>query len=364
MPEQRVYANRAHLSCLKDPCLNDLCRAIWSEEPQELQLQHYGSRARFFKAVDAPEEASLWLLPLLWNDYLEQDLIALVEEEALRAAQMGRRLMVFSQGDFPAHLPITDGILFERSSYASRRDKGGNDVYALPAFIPDYLKLYCHGQVQLREKGASPVVGFCGQAGGSPLDLTQRELMTRLRKMSYRMGWRKWEPAPYEVTRLRSRILEQVRRCPGLQTSFLTRSRYRAGYMPAEKDPFHPTRLEFIQNILGSDFTVCVRGNGNFSVRFYETLALGRIPVFINTDCLLPFDDLVDYRQYCVWVEEDEIPSIGEKVLDFYETLSPSQFKELQAACSILWRERLSMDGFYATLAGEFPIPNLAQLDT
>lgn len=30
----------------------------------------------------------------------------------------------------------------------------------------------------------------------------------------------------------------------------------------------------------GSDYVLCTRGNGNYSIRFYEALCRGRIPVF------------------------------------------------------------------------------------
>ena len=55
-------------------------------------------------------------------------------------------------------------------------------------------------------------------------------------------------------------------------------------------------RFEFIRNILSSDYTLCFRGSGNYSLRFYETLCLGRIPLFINTDCKLPFEDEINWR--------------------------------------------------------------------
>ena len=239
-------------------------------------------------------------------------------------------------------------MLFERSTYASRQVQGTHAVYATPAFIPDYLQVYCQGKLKVRAKGSAPVVGFCGQAGGAWFHTLRRTLAMQVRKLSYKLKLRKWEPAPYETTRQRQKILQMLGQHPGIQTNFLVRSNYRAGYLPRVKDPFHPTRLEFIQNILDSDYTLCVRGNGNFSVRFYEALSLGRIPIFINTDCALPYDQTIDYRQYCVWVEQDEIHKIGQKILDFHQALSPAQFEALQVACHQLWLDRLSMDGFYA----------------
>ena len=348
MPECRVYANTTHLSLAPRLVWADLARALWNDKPYETRLQQYGSRASQFVAVDSPSDADLYLLPLTWNYYLEQDVVHLVADEVERSAEAGHQLVIFNAGDFTANLPFSNVTLFEASSYASRRNSRKNHIFALPAFILDYLHLYCHGQIQFREKQVVPVIGFCGQADGSWFDFIRRDIGLRLRKLSYALGHNKWEPAPFETTRFRKYILDHLVQAQGIRTNFLSRKRYRAGYYAEEKDSFHPSRMEFIQNILDSDYTLCVRGGGNFSVRFYETLALGRIPIFVNTDCILPFDNRIDYRQYCVWVEEHEISHIGEKVLDFHRSLSSAQFIELQKACSELWRDWLSMDGFYA----------------
>lgn len=355
MPECRVYANMEHLALASRSVWTDLARALWNDKPYETRLQQYGNRASQFMAIDSPADADLYLLPLTWNHYLEQDAIHLVASEVERSVGAGHHLTIFNVGDFTANIPFSNVILFEASSYASRRVLSQNRIFALPAFISNYLGLYCRGQIQVREKQAMPVVGFCGQAGGSWLDFLRRDMALRFRRFSYVIGHGKWEPAPFETTRLRRRILKQLAQSPSVRTDFLVRSRYRSGYDAKQKDPFHPSRLEFVQNILNSDYTLCVRGGGNFSVRFYETLSLGRIPIFVNTDCILPFDDKIDYRQYCVWVEEHEIPHIAEKVLDFHRSLSPTQFMELQKACFELWRNWLSMDGFYAHFMEHFP---------
>lgn len=107
-------------------------------------------------------------------------------------------------------------------------------------------------------------------------------------------------------------------------------------------------RQEFVHNLVESDYILCVRGNGNFSYRLYETLSCGRIPVFINTDCVLPYDFAVDWKEYCVWVELQELPHIGEKVAEFHARLSPADFKELQCRCRDFWQHWLSPEGFFA----------------
>jgi hypothetical protein len=161
----------------------------------------------------------------------------------------------------------------------------------------------------------------------------------------FALGLRSTEPAPFETTAFRNNILNIIRAGQLVETNFVIREKYRAGIERAH--PQHPSRLEFVQNIIDSDYTVCMRGGGNFSVRFYETLCMGRIPVFIDTDCLLPFDDVLNYRDYCVWVKDDEIPFVTEKIADFHGSLSPSRFIELQQECRMLWQKYFELNSFY-----------------
>ena len=92
---------------------------------------------------------------------------------------------------------------------------------------------------------------------------------------------------------------------------------------------------------------VCVRGAGNFSVRLYETLAMGRIPVFVNTDCIIPLENAIDWKAHVVWVEMDEIDKIIDKVLSFHGQLNKDSFIALSQANRRLWEERLRVSGFF-----------------
>ena len=91
-----------------------------------------------------------------------------------------------------------------------------------------------------------------------------------------------------------------------------------------------------------------MRGKGNYSYRFYETLAAGRIPVFVNTDSPLPLPDMVDWKAHCVWVEHDEVENIGEKILMFHESLSASEFEEIQVRNRRLWQSLLTPERFFS----------------
>ena len=96
-----------------------------------------------------------------------------------------------------------------------------------------------------------------------------------------------------------------------------------------------------------TDYTLCVRGTGNFSARMYETLALGRIPIFVNTDCILPFNNKIDWDKHVVWVEYNEISEITEKVLLFHNSFNEKTFTKLQKKNRMLWEKYFKFSGFF-----------------
>ena len=83
--------------------------------------------------------------------------------------------------------------------------------------------------------------------------------------------------------------------------------------------PHHPGLVrDFETNIRESHFTICNRGKGNFSMRFYQTLSAGRIPVMLNTDIELPFSDEIDWTKYIVLADTE--PELVEKTWTFWNT--------------------------------------------
>jgi hypothetical protein len=124
-------------------------------------------------------------------------------------------------------------------------------------------------------------------------------------------------------------------------TNFIYRKHYRAGATtPSERQK---TTQEYFKNIKNSDYVLCVRGAGNFSVRLYETLMMGRIPVFVDTDCLLPLENSIAWKEHCVWVSWKDRHLIANKVIDFHDALTDEAFKELQLKNRVLWKETLSL---------------------
>jgi hypothetical protein len=77
-------------------------------------------------------------------------------------------------------------------------------------------------------------------------------------------------------------------------------------------------KMEFEENMRQSHFIMCNRGKGNFSMRLYQTLFAGRIPVFLQTDMILPLHNLIDWNDIAVIADTEE--ELAEKTFHFWNT--------------------------------------------
>jgi len=306
-----------------------------------------------FCFTDEIGSADFFLLPSLWNYYVDNRKIDLAKEFITKSHKFNKKIIIFSTGDYTANGPFEESVIIQSSAFKSRDGFDGNILIANPTFIGDYLTKYCQGRFFYQKYQKKPIVGFCGQSNGTWLDYSRRRINITSKNLRYKLGLIKWEPPKMEPTLFRHNILKKIASSSSIESNFIMRTKYRAGYRQKVKDPFHPTRIEFIENILNTNYTVCMRGGGNFSVRFYETLALGRIPIFINTDCILPFDKMIDYKEYMVWVEENELPVLNQKILDFHNSMNQKKFTDLQIACRNLWQDYLTKDGYFTHLADQ-----------
>lgn len=67
---------------------------------------------------------------------------------------------------------------------------------------------------------------------------------------------------------------------------------------------------KFLDITCSSKFGLAPRGYGKSSFRMYEILQLGTVPVYISDVHYLPWSDELDWNDFCVPVNEDEIEDI------------------------------------------------------
>jgi hypothetical protein len=79
-------------------------------------------------------------------------------------------------------------------------------------------------------------------------------------------------------------------------------------------------------------------------------MSCGRIPVFIDTDCVLPFDHIIDWKKYCMWIDIKDLDALGDSIVVFHKKLHKEEFEELQISIRRLYEEWISPNGFYRNL--------------
>jgi len=260
-----------------------------------------------------------------------------------------KKIIVFTGHDRPVYdIRIDNAIIFNS---AINKSVQPSNVFAYPHFFEDYIRIYRNNELSVRQKGATPVIGFCGFAPPVGLRFGRSKVIGMLKLAANYLGIMKKYPARASHS-YRARAIIGLRRSKKISTNFRIKStiafgpqgQLNTGNTVESDDVF---RRNFVNNIVDSDYTLCVRGIGNNSIRFFESLCCGRIPVFVNTDCVLPFDNQINWKSMCIWVEAHDIDKIDKIVLNFHQSRSNDQLIELQKKIRSVWEEYLTPVGFY-----------------
>lgn len=311
----------------------------------------YGDYVNSYEMVIDIQESDFVILPMTIEYYLQYHKQQLMLKFIENAKLNGKIVITETYGDFGVTPLVKDIIVLRQNGYQSRRLQ---KQWAMPVYFRDPLKVYYKKEeIFIRDKTDKPVIGFCGQSRTTIKKNIYDVTRTFFRNLKYYLRLSIWEPHNlYPSTLLRSKVLKMVEKDVRLDANFIKRDKYRAGAsLEGER---LKTTIEFFDNIIESDYIICVRGGGNFSVRIFETLAMGRIPIFINTDSILPYDNIIDWKKYCIWIEKNQIQKIGDIVIDFHNSLTNSDFHEMQLTCRMLWEKHLSLNGAMKSLNSLF----------
>lgn len=259
------------------------------------------------------------------------------------ARAAGRRSVFFIEpADTRGHLdppfPVRDALVLRGSIFRSRRERG---EYALPGWHDDVGA----GPVRARH---DPVVSFCGAV--IPEHPPAAGLAAKAKRAAgdaRRLAWR-LQRRHEEDLFVRARALAALERQDAVRTSIVVRGSGGGGsWGDFDHAAWSVARGEYLDNMRESDYVLCTRGDGNWSVRYYEAMCMGRIPVVVDTDLVMPYDWLVDWRRYGVWLDRSEVPAIGERVTAFHDSLTDGEFADLQRECRELWERYFSPLGFF-----------------
>ncbi|MFA6039751.1 MAG: exostosin family protein [Candidatus Peribacteraceae bacterium] len=290
--------------------------------------------------TENPRDADFFLLPHNYSGVRRET--AYLKGFADLARRHGKKTIVIAHGDSSAPIPFPDAVIFRTSQYAY--EKRGNEI-TMPAYAEDLLGGNPLMPRPLRQE--PPVVGFCGwteykdlknRAGTLARDawVTARSILTRRPELL----------AETKGITLRRRALAVLECSGAVRPNIIRRGSYSGHASTIKMDPSR-ARWEYVDNMLQSDFSLVVKGDGNYSYRFYETLSLGRVPLFLNTACRLPLEDVVDYGAFTVFVEQGQMHRLADVAAERYRGFTPEGFLQMQRRAREAFEKYLRVDSFF-----------------
>jgi len=302
-------------------------------------FDQHGFDSRCYALTDRGEKADYVFLPYnYW--FLQEHDPHLIERYVEEARKLNKPLLIDAVSDKMKDIHIPHSVVLRYAQYRSRLKE--NDV-VIPVYAEDLLASHCKGQLVIREKKEKPRVGFVGWSS-LPFFTYPKTRLKDLPLAVLGLFTTRFDLHRKGVL-LRKKALMALASSPNIDANFIYRKSFSGNRKTAEKDPAI-LRDEFVQNIIDSDYTLCIRGDANQSTRFFEALSLGRIPIFVDTDMALPLPDLINYRDFCVFVDYRELHNIVRIVSAFHQSISPEKFKDMQRRAREVYETYLRIDAY------------------
>jgi len=314
------------------------------DESNKLRISDLASLE--FTLVDDGMKADWIMIPMFITSLASQSGKEFIKKSADLARSLKKPFGVFSNSDLIIDPGVQDVYLFTPGAYSTFPH-----LVEIPAILPyDPVQKWYQGNWKPWNPQGS-LVGFCGQATINPIKMLKDGLkISRLRK-DLKKGSSPYLTVPKFLPAWeRARILRKLK-ASDLTTDFILRSRYKGGASsPLEKEKVEE---EFYQNIHNSLFTVCVRGMGNYSVRFYQTLAMGRIPILIDTDSVLPFSSEIPYDQFILKVPFKDRFDIERRIVTFIKSKTEDELVSVQKMARECWLKHFQVKGMISDLVAQ-----------
>lgn len=253
------------------------------------------------------------------------------------AERFGKPLFIFAFSDY------ADELVFDPRAhvflYSIYRDTTTPQSISTPPQSTDL------SPALPRLKQEAPVVSFCGRAGFSSV----RSMLTEYIKNTLQGLKSLIRPvALAKKTGLywRRKALRACSRSNLIKTNFIIRNTYSGSRKTIELEPAQ-ARAQFVQSVKDADFVLAPKGDGNSSMRFYEALSAGRIPVLIDTDMVLPFEENIAYDEIMVRVPMQQVHKTPEYIRRFYDSLTPKEWERKQRLAREIFEKYLRQDSFF-----------------
>jgi len=294
--------------------------------------------SKSYVLVDKIDESDIVVVPVDINYFFKNKETNVLLDFIEKGNVNHKQVWLYSGGDFGKTLK-KNVFTFRLGGFDSKLNM---QTFIFPSFVSDPYDVL-NKAFEALPKTNLPTIGFVGHANSSPLRWIKELLLFLFHNLN---RFLKREHTDYQFFypsgSRRFYFLKKIKKSPLIITNFILRDQYRAGAKTIEEK--ERTTLEFLKNINNSPYTFCLRGAGNFSVRFYETLAMGRIPVVVDTDFRLPLNDLIDWNSHCLIVSGKNIVN---ELIQFHANINEKDFIKMQISNRNLWLNTLNRVSYF-----------------
>ncbi len=302
----------------------------------------------FYKLVDRVSDCDVVVFPMDYGVfYKHQEAFSKLNKEAKHHK---KPIWIYTAGDFGFTVHIPNSYVFRFGGFHSKLDA---NTFVMPSFINDPYQTVLKQPFSVVPTATEPHIGFVGHAKAGFVKYIKSYLSHLKLKFKGLFKLRFFDRQVFYPSGIkRAHYLNALKNSKQLHTDFIFRDTYRAGIQnPKSKQE---TTQEFYDNMFSNLYTFCMRGVGNFSVRFYETLAVGRIPVLLNTDCRLPLSDSVDWEKHVIIVDASKKESLEAQILQFHTSKSEEEIKAIQKNNRLLWETHLERPAYFMKVHNMF----------
>jgi len=299
----------------------------------------YSFDASLYTITDNIAEADMVFPPYKHQWFLRHDMS--LWNECVETAQRARiPLLVDGAGDVEIPIGVPNSYVLRIGGYRFI-DEPGRIV--IPTLVDDLLERCENGELKIRQKhnAEKPVVGFAGWAAIS----LKQKIKTMIKESPIRL--RGIFDCRYRTMTKgvfwRAKSIRILQRSPKVKLNLKSRQSFSGSTKTAQGD-LQTLRREFVDTILESDYGLEVRGDPNTSNRLFEVCALGRIPVVIDTERNLPWNDVLNYNEFCLIVDYRDINRLPDIIADFHAKITSEQFEKMQRRAREVYVNYFRMD--------------------
>ncbi len=250
------------------------------ESIDDARFRNWYQKGRtLIKEVECRRQAGIAVVPHDLTYYLkEPELLDKLNSSLKKNIDDGIVTWAFYWNDDNQSIDLPGTRVFRTGGYLSQCKSYEE---GMPSICEDLMEFFGENKRRPLKYNTRPSVAFCGNADS--------------KKSFYSWVLKTLKPDEGDIGRsLRLTAIKNLSRSKNMETEFYTFETFFVGQNSLTPEERLNRRKLFIENMLSSEYALVVRGTGNYSYRHYEAMSLGRVPLFINTDCLLPLPDLID----------------------------------------------------------------------